>query len=74
MADLATVRFVDLRDAGQRNDGIDLRLPADQIPKRGGSFLLIRDTSVRVVGAHLFPNAESGAHWVIFYRQTKADT
>jgi len=73
MTDFATVRFVDFREAEETSQGIDRRLTPDQIPRRGGSFLLFPGTApVRIVAARLSPNADSGAHWVILYRTMAA--
>ena len=73
MSDMANVRFVDLQEAAETGQGIERRLPLEEIPRRGGSFLLFPGTPpVRIVGAHLHPNAESGAHWVIVYRRSAA--
>lgn len=73
MSDFATVRFVDFREAEETSQGIDRRLAADQIPRRGGSFLLFPGTPpVRIVATRLYPNPDIGAHWVVLYRKTAA--
>ncbi|MFP5227603.1 MAG: hypothetical protein ACLGXA_08215 [Acidobacteriota bacterium] len=70
MTDLLPVRFVDLHGEGAALREVQRTLQSDQIPRRGDSFPLFSDRPpVLIVDVHLRPNAVSGAHWMVTYRE-----